>query len=166
MNTNDLPVFAVSAVQPDSPQLKGVVNRWRWVGEGHIAYLYLRAGTFVEGKFRNVDEATKSASFAFKKPDAVPVIQPGESIRYLDGYWGERALISLDRSLDWRELTFRASKRSTREIWDHEHCGICWATIDQNENSTFMKSNEDDCICMDCFHESVEVRSIDFIEEV
>jgi hypothetical protein len=69
-------------------------------------------------------------SFAFKNPESAPDIQPGESIRYIDGYWGERAIITLDRSLDWQELTFRprdAIKTSPNgrkeEIpggWDHE----------------------------------------------
>lgn len=175
MNIDDLPIFVVSAVQPHSPQLKGRVNRWHWVGEGHLAYLYLGDDQLVEGKFRNVNQPTKSVSFAFKDPDSVLEIKPGESIPYIDGYWGERALIVLDRSLDWQECTFgpRDAIKTfhngrTEEIpggWDHEHCAICWATISQKENQVFMKSSQDDCVCLDCFRNHVEPRSIDFIEE-
>jgi len=175
MNMDDLPVFVVSAVQQDSPQLTGKVNRWRWVGEGHIAYLCFGGNKFVEGKFRNVRRFRKIVSFAFKDPDLAPEIKPGESIRYFDSYWGERALIVLDRSLDWQEISFEprdaiktfhdGTKEEIPGGWDHEHCAICWATISQKENQDFMKSSQDDCVCLACFHNHVEPRNIDFIKE-
>lgn len=175
MKTGELPVFSVSDVHPDSPQLTGKVDRWHWVGEGHIVYLLLDDGLLVEGKFRNIREATKSVSFAFREPDSAPHIRAGESIRYLDGYWGERALIVLDRSLIWQELTFEprdatrihldGKKEEIPGGWDHEHCAICWAKISQHEKPVFMESSEDDCVCLDCFRNHVEARSIDFAEE-
>jgi len=175
MNIQDLPVLVVSDVQRHSPQLKGEVSRWHWVGEGHIAYLYLGGDRFVEGKFRNVNESTKSVSFAFKHPDSVSEIKPGEPIPYLDGYWGERALIVFDKKLDWHETTFQVRDAvhhrmdGTSKVdpggWDHEHCAICWATISENENRNFVKSTQGHFVCLDCFRNHVEPRSIDFIEE-
>ena len=175
MNMDGLPVLLVSEVQKDSPHIRGKVSRWHWVGEGHIAYLYLGGDQFVEGKFRNVNESTSSVSFAFKHPNSVPDIKPGESLRYLDGYWGERCLIVLDRSRDWREFTFEprdaiktfhdGRKEEIPGGWDHEHCAICWATISQKEHHSFMKSSQDDCVCPDCFRNHVEPRNIDFIRE-
>lgn len=175
MKIDELPVFTILTVRPDSPQLMGEVNRWRWIGAGHSAYLYLGDGRFVEGRFHDVDESTRSVSFAFKNPDAAPDIQPGESIRYIDGYWGERAIIALDRSLAWQEATFKPCdvlktfpNGRQEEIaggWDHEHCAICWAVISQKENTIFMKSCQDDCVCFGCFRNYVEPRKIDFIEE-
>src|SRR5690606_22800672 len=141
------PVFTVTAVQAHSPQLQGFVSRWLWVGEGHTAYLYLGDDRFVEGRFRNVDVSTKSASFAFESPESAPDIRPNESIRYIHGYWGEKAIISLDRSLNWQELTFQPrdaiktyNDGRTEEIpggWDHEHCALCQATISLEENTVF-----------------------------
>ncbi len=175
MNIEDLPILIVSLVQSDSPQLMGRVNRWQWVGEGHIAYLYLDANKPVEGKFCNVDESTKSVSFAFKHPDSATKIIRDESIPYFDGYWEERALIVFDQNLVWEECTFKPRDAiktyhdgRTDEIpggWDHEHCDICWATISQKENQVFMKSSQGDCVCLNCFTNHVKAKNIDFIQE-
>jgi hypothetical protein len=88
---------------------------------------------------------------------------------------GERALIALDRTLDWQQLTFEprdaiktypdGGKEEIDGGWDHEHCAICWATISSHENPVFMKSSQDDCVCLACFRKHVEPRNIDFIEE-
>ena len=175
MRIDDLPVLIVSAVRPEPPQLVGSVSRWQWVGEGHIAYLYLGGTKFIEGKFRNVNEISRSVCFAFKHPDRVPEIQPGESIRYFDGYWGERALLVFDDSLGWHERVFEPRDAvktfhdgHTEEIpggWDHDHCSICWATISQRENTTFVKSIHNDSVCMECYRLYVLAKSIDFIQE-
>ncbi|HUV39591.1 MAG TPA: hypothetical protein VMY39_08240 [Planctomycetota bacterium] len=175
MKIQDLPVLMVSEVQRDSPQLKGKVSRWHWVGEGHIAYLYVGEGVFVEGKFRNVDEPSRSVCFAVKQLEPVSSIRAGASIPYFDGYWGERALIALDRLLDWQEVSFeprdaiKTCPDGTEQVipggWDHEHCAICWVTISQTMNPRFMKSSQGDNVCLDCFHNHVEPRNIDFIEE-
>ncbi len=156
MQTNGLPVFTVSTVEPNSPQLKGEVSRWCWIGEEHIAYLLLDDGSCVEGKFLNVSEADQSASFAFKNPDAALRVKPGESVRYLDCYWGERARIALDPSLDWK---LQVSPHGNT----HDHCEICWATISEEDTPSYMKSSGDNSVCLDCFRNHVEARNLDFI---
>lgn len=173
MKKEELPVFIVSSIQPESPQLMGEVSRWDWVGEGHFAYLYLDDDQIVEGKFRNVNESSNLAAFAFSQPDSVPKITSGASIPFFDGYWGERAQIVLDRSLEWHETTFKPSDAiksypgGRKEVipggWDHEHCAICWAKISQSENPIFKKSNQDDYVCLDCYANHITPRNIDFI---
>jgi len=175
MNMEDLPILTVSEVKPDSPQIKGEVSRWHWVGEGHIAYLYLNEDRFIEGKFRSVDESSKRVSFAIKNPDYIPEVKPGESIPYFDGYWGERAIIVLDHSLEWNETSFKVrdavfhykdgTTKVEPDVWDHEHCAICWATISENDNQRYMKSSQDDYVCLNCFRNYVEPKNIDFIQE-
>ena len=100
MKIENLPIIVVSDVQSQPPQLKGKVNKWHWVGENHFAYLYLAGDKIVEGKFRNVDENTKTVFFVFTDSNSAPTISPGESISYFDGYWGERALIVFDKTLN------------------------------------------------------------------
>ncbi len=175
MKIEELPTISVTEVQTQSPQIKGQVNKWRWVGENHFAYLYLPGGIMVEGKFRNVEEATKTIAFVFTDVDVNPKISKGDVIPYFDGYWGERALIVFNNNLSWQKSTFEPSdaiktyndgrKEEIPGGWDHEHCEICWATISQKESHNYMQSSQGDIICLECFEKYVKTRSIDFIEE-
>lgn len=145
------------------------------MGEGHFAYLYLAGGIIVQGKFRNVDEATKSVSFVFTNSDSKLKINKGDAIPFFDGYWGERALTVLENSLSWEEWTLEppdaiktyndGRKEEISGGWYHEHCEICWATISQDENHIYMKSNQDDITCLECFGKYVKAKNVDFIEE-
>ena len=175
MNMDDLPIFVVTEIQQDAPQLTGKVYRWHWVGEGHYAYLYLGDDKFVIGKFCNVEESNKITSFTFEEPDLVPDIKPGDSIQYFDGYWGQRAKIVFDHTLDWQKTLFEphdtiaiypdGTKEDMPGGWDHDHCEICWATISKNKNQNFMNSDQDDCVCLACFGDYIEPKNIDFIKE-
>ena len=175
MIIDDLPVFVVTSIQPDSPQLMGEVSKWDWVGEGHFAYLYLGDDQIVEGKFRNVNESTKSVAFAFSQPESVPEIKSGASIPFFDGYWGERAKIVLDKSLEWKEIPFKPRDAihtypgGRKEVipggWDHEHCEICWATISLSENPNFRESSQGHKVCLDCYGNHITSRNIDFMPD-
>lgn len=175
MNIDDLPVFVVTSIQPDSPQLKGEVSRWDWVGERYIAYLYLGEDQLVKGRFRNVNESTNSVAFAFNQPELVSEIKSGASFPFFDGYWGERAKIALDKSLEWQEIAFKPRDAiyhypgGRKEVrpggWDHEHCVICWAKISLSENTNFRKSSQDHKVCLDCYGNHITSRNIDFMPD-
>jgi len=174
MRIQDLPIFTVDEVESDGSQLKGRASRWQWVGEGHIAFMLVGSSCLIQGKFRNVDEATRRVSFAATDASALAQIGPRACLPFLDGYWGERAVLVLDTSLGWEEAAFAArdavehhTNGKTEVItggWDHEHCAICWANISEHENKRFMKSSRDDPICLDCFSKYVRAKSLDFIE--
>ncbi len=187
MKTENLPVLMVSDVEPDSRLIKGQVSRWQWVGEGWIAYLYLGGGQLIEGRFRNVDETTKGVSFAVEASEFPSGIAARDSIPFFDGYWGERAVIVLNEALQWRKETFKTGDAiryymvrdgdtlrpylgdGQPEIEaggnTHNHCDICWATISESENHQYMRSSNDDGICVDCFRKYVGQRSIGFVEQ-
>ena len=55
------------------------------------------------------------------------------------------------------------TKEVIRDGWEHEHCDICMATISNNKNIVYMKSNNDDNICLDCFENYILKKNIDFI---
>lgn len=169
----DLPTLTVEHTDPNGTSLRGTVSRWLWVGEGHITYLYLGKGQFLEGRFVNVSEHEGRVTFVPDEPKGVRQIRDGVQLPYLDGYWGERAAIALDPLLRWQEVVF--SPRDAVKYypggrmetisggWDHEHCDICWTTIDQHVNQRYMLSDQDHCICCECFTKFVQRRQIDFI---
>jgi len=171
MNIDDLPKFRVETVSQEDIQtvIVGKVNRWKWIGEKHYAYLVLNKNILIEGRFRNVDEKTFKATFIPESPVEREKIQPKKTYPYLDGYWGERVQLVLDNSLSWTKADFTisrrrdGSKKSIKEGWDHEHCDICWATISLHENISYMKSSNDDIVCLECFEKYVEKQCIDFI---
>ena len=175
MKTDNLPKFRVETIHYEANQtiIVGKANRWEWIGEGHYAFMLVNEHTVIVGKFRDVDERSMKARFI---PDGLVEkgkIQPKKAYPYLDGYWGERAELVFDNSLEWTRLDFEprdaiatrkdGSKELVRDGWDHEHCHICWATISLHENTSYMKSSGDDNVCLECFEKYVEKQSIDFI---
>ena len=171
MKLSDLPVLAVSEVKGDS--LRGTVSRWQWVGEHFIAFLYLGEGRFIEGRFGDVSEKTRSVKFTSPQL-ATTAIAPGAQVPYLDGYWGELAALALDPLLEWREAEFAPTDATIYPAeggpaktmvggWDHAHCGICWATISEPVNPRHMVSSRGDHLCCGCFSQYVQKRSIGFI---
>lgn len=173
MNIADLPVFFVTEVQSDPPRLIGHLRRWHWVGERHIAYLYPGANRLIEGRFHDVRRWGKRASFVPANPDSINDIKSGDAVPYLDGYWGERAAIVFDKSIHWQESAFHIHDEVHHYMGgrtevepngcDHEHCFICWATISERQNQTYMTSDQVSSVCLDCFHNYIEPNNIDFV---
>ena len=82
--------------------------------------------------------------------------QVGDPLQLYDGYWGERAYIVL-ASLTWTEEQFVAKKE-----WDHDHCGICWATI-YPDAPKYFRSSDRDIVCPNCYEQYVQTHSLGFI---
>ncbi len=71
-----------------------------------------------------------------------------------DYYWGERAKLALDESLSWQHA----------EELGHDHCAICWSTLDSDALNDVYRSTEGDVICGGCFRQYVSKRSLEFIK--
>jgi hypothetical protein len=74
-----------------------------------------------------------------------------------DAYWGERAALILDDSLQWRASAWADQN-------DHDHCSICWARIDSAEKTSHFAAAATLRICSGCYSSYVRPRSVDFRE--
>jgi hypothetical protein len=150
-----------------------------WVG-----YLFDAEGRHTYGRFLR-----RSDNYRFypEEPSDFDLVV-GNTLAYLDGYWGERAALVLDKDLVWERTEFQPqdafvpgsnppkgapyiARRSEhagkpgRVIpsgWNHEHCSICWATIAQYAEK-FGYRIGDTWICEKCHVESVVPRNLSFI---
>lgn len=151
MQVSDLPTFSVVDVHEQHCTGRFVPSPW--VGEGWIAALYLIGDRFLWGRFRDVDTAASTCSFYPDEAADLQVLRRSSSYPYVDGYWGERAELVLDAGRNWQRRRFHPTDAvrypapesswlvttsspeapSGGEIisgaWEHEHCGICWETI-------------------------------------
>jgi hypothetical protein len=102
---------------------------------------------------------------------AIHALAPGSEWDILDCYWGERAEIVLDQHRGWTRTRFVPSEaqrfdsqgQSAGEgIWDHEHCALCWKTIDDHSPEAYV-DDQDEWLCTDCYVRFVLPRSLDFI---
>jgi hypothetical protein len=105
-------------------------------------------------------------------------------MRVLRRLLGERVELILGRGRAWSQVEFTPSDavayRQGRLLtpdraglpeggetvpgaWDHEHCAICWATIDAEAPEGCV--SDQTCVCPRCYHAYVLPRSIDFIRE-
>jgi hypothetical protein len=82
----------------------------------------------------------------------------GHQVELIDGYWGERVELVIDKSIKWKEVTYLATDRN-----DHDHCLICWATISEIENKQYMIANERTAVCLNCFEIYIKQGNFDFI---
>jgi hypothetical protein len=82
----------------------------------------------------------------------------GQEVELIDGYWGERVELVIDKNIKWKEAAYSATDRS-----DHDHCLICWATISEIENRQYMLANERTAVCLDCFETYIKQDSFGFI---
>jgi hypothetical protein len=177
MKIENLPKFIVETVNYESDKiiLAGKVDRWEWIGEGYFTDIFLDEHNIIEGEFLEVNKESLSAKIIIKSIIERGKIQTKKSYPYFDGYWGERAQLVFNSSLEWAKTNFKPSDairhyndgrvETIKDGWDHEHCNICWATIDFTENTVYMKSNQGDEVCQECFDNYIKRKSIDFIVE-
>jgi len=177
MKISDLPKFRVVEISRNADQtaIIGSVSRWQWVGESHIAYLFISEKEIIKGKFRNVNEAKMTAQFFPSHLIETGTIKTKEAYPYFDGYWGEMALLVFDNTLRWQKTDFNprdaikhkndGTKQFLKDGWDHEHCDICCGKISLSVNTAYMKSDKEDNICLGCFENYILKKSIDFIGE-
>jgi len=115
-------------------------------------------------------------------------LSEGTTYACLDGYWGERAALVLDRSRVWQRERFEprdsiriaagqggwARMRVPGEQppkdgdvvlggWDHEHCLICSQKIGSHGDEYGYRDQHDGWACEPCYGAYVEPRRLDFI---
>jgi len=125
----------------------------KWIGERWIGYIGRAGEPPVEGRWFPERGQWR---FLIENPISFN-FQRGLPLNIYDGYWGERAYIVL-AALRWTEERFEAKKE-----WDHDHCGICWATICPDAPQYFL-SNERDIVCPGCYKSFILIRSLSFIQ--
>jgi hypothetical protein len=145
----------VREVEHDPLRLIGDVSNTRygsqtWIQSGWLGDL--RVGSrFVAGRW---SEADGRWIFAPNDQNALQIIAQAREFDVFDGYWGERAELVLDESLDWREASWSDPD-------DHDHCQICWGTID-SEDARHFKVFAAVRVCPVCYSTYVKPRNIDF----
>ena len=156
---NSFPTFRVMDVVREKSRvsLQGDVSSIRvgretWVGDQYLGYL--KHGAFLApGRW---EDRSGVWSFVFDRPDDLAELEGTSEFEVLDGYWGERAELVLDRSTTWNH-----------EKWvdtaDHDHCVICWATIATFEHDDYFAGSSGDRVCVPCYRNYVSQRALGFI---
>jgi hypothetical protein len=126
-----------------------------WVADQWLGFL--KAGTeFIPGRWHR-----QSDLWAFAPADRHDVdrirARPGWDV--LDGYWGERAKLVLDRTHAWR-------KARVTEDTDHEHCAICSEKVGVGGQPEGYVNAQEVWVCEQCYTKFVEPGSLDFIPGV
>lgn len=153
------PVFRIIAgAEPASASgLLGVVSSTQlggetWVGDGCLGYLKC-GNSLVLGRWHRRGERWE---FVPGRLEHLAPLRGVTEFEVLDGYWGERAELVLDRALAW-----------THDEWstegDHDHCAVCWAAISRTENRGHFVSSSRQRICEPCHRDYVSTRSLGFV---
>ena len=157
----DFPKAIIKNIQnnPDHVTLFCDVNKTtfknqNWLGNNYCGYL-MKNDKLISGRWHYSD--INGWSFRTSDIDA-SVIQREEILECIDGYYGERDELMLDTSLKWNRAEF-----VTKGNWDHDHCGICWAKIDElnsESNKAHMISNKKDLVCLKCFDKYMKSKDV------
>lgn len=153
-----IPRFRVLRHEPSTGLLVGQVTAERvfketWVGDRYIGYL-LVDDSLVEGRWHRAEDG-----WGFSPKGAGALLpSPPEECAILDGYWGERAeLVLATEPREW-----------VRAVWtdadDHEHCGVCWATIYTDAPDYLIHASRGAACCVACYDTYVVPRDLGFIE--
>jgi hypothetical protein len=185
MTASDLPHLTITGIGMDC--CAGHYDSSPWIGEGWIGCLYLGAGHFVWGRFRDVNATERICAFYPDQAAEMVELKPGTRYPFLDGYWGERAQLVLKEGQHWERLHFQPSDMIRFSVdgggwmgarysedspvggdvvtggWDHEHCGICWKKIGYDGEPNGFFSKPDKWVCEECYTSFVTPRSIAFI---
>lgn len=152
----EIPQFRTRKVERNPARLIGDLSDTHygsevWVKQGWLGDLRVR-NRFVVGRWSKV-----GSQWAFTPKDAAELesLASVQQFQVFDCYWGERAEIALDESLDWDRTTWDAPS-------DHDHCCFCWATISVYENTDHYMVHANLRACSACYLSYVQLRSIDF----
>jgi hypothetical protein len=119
----------------------------RWLG-------YLKAGDeMIAGRWYQEGDHWKFAPADRKDLERIHA-RPEWDV--LDGYWGERAKLVLDRTVPWR-------KACVSEEHNHEHCAIDSEKLGVGGQPEGYVNAQEIWVCEQCFRKFVEPGSLDFI---
>jgi hypothetical protein len=150
-----VPIFRVSETLREPFRLLGTLSTTKfradtWVKDDWVTDL--RVGNIVLSGFWR--RSTSDWIFTPTAEDAARRLGDHRDFQVFDGYWGERVSIVLDESLSWQ-------RAEIADVSDHSHCGICWATISSDENSSHYAA-EGRVLCESCHDAHIRRRSLDF----
>jgi hypothetical protein len=153
-----------------------------WVGDNWVGYLF-SGTTLIPGRWHD-----RAGSWEFRpdRADEVDHVQGHHTWAVLDGYWGMRAELVIDRNRRWRRLMFEsrdAVEQSTpggrilrpsgkaealgenvlKGGWDHEHCAICWDKIGHGGEPDGYVDETGEWVCAGCYTHYVSPGSLAFI---
>ena len=172
MELNELPRLSITAVAEG--QFIGALDPSPYIGENWVGCVITTEGRFVWGRFVRVDTTANLCTFKPDETDNLSYLEVGRAYPCLDGYWGERAELVLDRQRIWRRARFEPSdaiwfKRTEGERWtspasnagtedgeivkggwDHEHCAICWETLGSGGQAEGFLSPPHTWVCETC----------------
>lgn len=130
-------------------------NGHKWVDDKWAGSLRVN-NSIVFGRWHKQNSDWKFVVDAEDSPKAN--FSLGQKVELIDGYWGERVELVIDKSIKWKEAAFSATDRNS-----HDHCLICWATISEIENKLYMFANERIPVCLNCFESYIKQGNFDFI---
>jgi formylmethanofuran dehydrogenase subunit E len=133
----------------------------------------------------------REARFVLDNSGEASYLRKGQEYDYLDGYWGQRAELVLDRARKWTRAEFKPRDAVAFELegqsisaergtplfegaeaahrvpggWTHAHCNICWETIGPSGRKTGYRDQNDEWVCESCYESYVEPKKLDFIPE-
>jgi hypothetical protein len=153
-------------------------GREDWVDDGWIGFL-LSGEELFAGRWNRQGDLWR---FVPENPESLDRIRARSDWCVLDGYWGQRAEIVLDRSCRWSRHRFQPAdairhgawvveatdapaddEELVKDGWDHEHCAICWETIGPGGQPDGYVAESRLWLCTHCYESFVERRSLDFI---
>jgi len=162
------------------------------LGDGWISYLISQEDVVIEGRFFSFDANTKKATFKPKDTNQIGLLAVGKTYTYLDGYWGERVALVLDKSRQWKRVLFKpqdaveytsgnmrildklgqspssfvdGESRGISGGWDHEHCVICWEKIAEYAQSFGYTDQNAKWVCENCYTKYVQPKRFDFLSK-
>lgn len=185
MTLSDLPHLTIADVGPDRCTVE--YDPSPWVGEGWIVGIFLVGHRFIWGRFHDLDKTERTCSFHPDQPVELSELETGSRHAFINGYWGVRAELVLNRASRWNRRHFEPTDtvrypaggggwmatRSTGAapaggeilsgVWDHEHCDICQMKIGRGGEATGYFSPPGAWVCEECYTSFVAPGSLAFI---
>ena len=149
------PTFNV--IERRTDELVGSVSSTKLGGETWVADRYLgflkHGDSLFPGRWHCAGENWRFALDKSQVNEALPV---SEEFQILDGYWGERVELVLNRRIIWRADHWTLPD-------NHDHCAICSATIAVAENQNHFVATTRERVCRSCYEAYVSERALNFI---
>lgn len=179
-----LPIMTVQSV--DGQRITCLYQPSPQIGENWVGYLFTLDGNFIYGRFKDLDKENNLCTFILKNEKESIQITVGQKLFYLDGYYGDRAELVLNKNIIWNEQLFEATdavevkkgiirKRTQNDNekdygtitsgWDHEHCEICMAKIGNYGEAIGYRNQRDEWVCRECYLKHIEKQDLSFIPE-
>ena len=193
MNVTELPQFTITATEETETGwlLHGTFNHLDTVTESGC-YLFvpwtdasLEDHGQIDGDVVRLDRATQTASIATYS------VPPNDvtTLSWLRDYWDPWQIARItDPNRVWTKILFQATDAFARRLpdgwrelkpakdspmeadqvrvpgaWDHEHCEICWKSIDPGDTGCLDETNY--WLCADCFETFAVPHDIGFVRD-